>query len=570
MENSRIPVPVSVPAPAHLPTEIWIEIFKNVDTTGLLNSACVCKRWNQLIFTHLSNRIQLNLDLDAKKYPNLDKAMVPERSYHHLSVKSFKLDCPKHLLNEVKRIAVNLRSLTLELVYLDGAVLAETLEQCKHLKSLSLKATYFECDATLFMNRGTHQALSQLSFNVTNYITTFNWFSFTTVLLSTMSKVQELNLTVNRPYDLNLLNHLAPQLKKLIVTVCCPNEKFLNIKLPELEHLELTLLQQEQLVRLEHFLKRCPVLKTASLFFRYGYGRELLRVISANLPMVEYLQLGGRHVVDTSLSGMERMTRLKHLSLHCSLFFREEHSIVPMPSVEKLSLCCCIRFQKMSDFLKRFPNLKHLTFQMDGDELQSISEIVPLLEDISVNTHRIRPEMITQMAQITNLKKLSIDANIIARVNFRALGQILALPAIKYLKVKTRSNIPPNVAALVAAENRACRLILNGKLVAPSTRNRRSGVKRKQLAVDVVPAAPNESAPSAAEGSGQQLASGSGLLAIGDGEANFAPLVCSSPKRMNTGDQNIPESHPVVDDSNGADSGVVVEPAGPDDNADVL
>lgn len=88
-----------------------------------------------------------------------------------------------------------------------------------------------------------------------------------------------------------------------------------------------------------------------------------------------------------------------------------------MPTVEKFSLCSFIRPNRFSDVLKRFPNLRTLSFRMHGDELQSINEAVPLLEDLSVDIGRITPDMINHLQQLDGLKKLTIDAHMIARVS---------------------------------------------------------------------------------------------------------------------------------------------------------
>lgn len=90
---------------------------------------------------------------------------------------------------------------------------------------------------------------------------------------------------------------------------------------------------------------------------------------------------------------------------------------MPMPTVEKFSVCSFIRPNRFSDVLKRFPNLKTLSFRMHGDELQSIHETVPLLEELSVDIGRVTPEMVNHMQQLVGLRKLTIDAHMIARVS---------------------------------------------------------------------------------------------------------------------------------------------------------
>ncbi|KXJ67848.1 hypothetical protein RP20_CCG008775 [Aedes albopictus] len=318
--------------------------------------------------------------------------------------------------------------------------------------------------------------------------------------------VQKLKMVVYRPLDLGLLVWMAPRLQSLKATVYCDAiNNFLGVRLPVLKHLDLTLLQPEQQWRKRRtfqaksfgeFLLGCGMLKTALLSFRCEYDQHLLTTIFTNLPWVEKLQLSGGLATERfSLNGMERMKVLKDLSLHCLLLFQEERRIVPMPTVEKFSVCSFIRPNRFSDVLKRFPNLKTLSFRMHGDELQSIHETVPLLEELSVDIGRVTPEMVNHMQQLVGLRKLTIDAHMIARTNFRLLRGVIALPELKCLTINTRSAIPPNIASSVAGCNSACKLVLNGETVTPALRTRRSGVKRKQpVAASSPKINPNQSA----------------------------------------------------------------------------
>lgn len=225
------------------------------------------------------------------------------------------------------------------------------------------------------------------------------------------------------------------------------------------------------------------MLKTALLSFRCEYDQQLLSTIFSSLPWVEKLKLSGGLATERfSLIGMERMKCLKDLSLHCLLLFQEDQRIVPMPTVEKFSLCSFIRPNKFNEVLKRFPNLKNLSFRMHGDELGSINEAVPLLEELSVDISRMTPDMINHLMQLDGLKRLNIDTCAIARTNFRLLRNVITLPVLKCLDVTTRSVIPANIASSVAGANPACKLLLNGEIVKPASRVRRSGVKRKQPA----------------------------------------------------------------------------------------
>lgn len=489
-----------------LPNEVWLEIFKKVDTPQLRDLSLVCKHWNCLVFEHMSHRFVLNFDLDQRKYPRRGIGMVPERNYKNLCLKSFKLDSPAYLLDTVKQLAVHLVSIKLELVSLECQTLVQLLPLCTKLTELHIKAKYFECDDSLHQPGPYLRAVTCLSFDVENYVSTFNLFSFEMVFLRMFPNVQRLKMVVYRPLDLGLLVWMAPRLQVLKATVYCDAiNNFLGVRLPVLKHLDLTLLQPEQQWRKRRtfqarafgeFLRGCGMLMTALLSFRCEYDQQLLTTIFTNLPWVQKLQLSGGLATERfSLNGMERMKNLKDLSLHCLLLFQEEQRIVPMPTVEKFSLCSFIRPNRFSDVLKRFPNLKTLSFRMHGDELQSISEAVPLLEDLSVDIGRITPDMINHMQQLVGLKKLTIDAHMIARANFRLLRGVIALPELKCLNINTRSMIPANIASAVAGNNHACKLVLNGELVAPAVRTRRSGVKRKQpVAASSPKINPNQSA----------------------------------------------------------------------------
>ncbi|XP_065079832.1 uncharacterized protein LOC135702716 [Ochlerotatus camptorhynchus] len=535
---------------AQLPNEIWIAIFKHFDITCLLDLSLVCKHWNHLIFTHLANRIMLNLDLDQRKYPPRDIGMVPERYYKHLCLRSFKLDSPAYLFEIVKQLAVHLDTLELTLVSLECQDLLQLLALCTRMTKLCIKAKYFECDDTMHSSIPILYAVRSLSFDVENYVSTFNLYSFEMSFLRTMPNVNELKTLLYRPLDLSMILWMSARLKVLKATVSCEAiNDFLSLRLPALKVLDLTLLQPEHQWRkrrtfharaFQDFLLGCKSLKTALLSFRCEYDQQLLTAIFTSLSRVEVLQLSGGLATERfSLNGMERMTCLKTLSLHCLLLFQEDDRVVPMRTVEKFSMCTFIRPNKFGDILKRFPNLKSLAFRMHGDELQSVAEVVPLLEELSVDISRITPEMINHMQQLVTLKKLTIDAHSIARTNFRLLRNIKALPAMKCLNVSTGSNIPPNIASSIAATNQACKLILNGQLVKPATRTRRSGVKRKQTATvstpnrksaskSTSPTPTDESHPSesgaSTSGSGSFLAS-----SLDNSNVSFSMVKCSSP-----------------------------------------
>lgn len=544
-----------------LPNEVWLEIFEKVDTPQLRDCSLVCKHWNSLVFKHMSHKFVLNFDLDLRKYPRRGIGMIPERTYKHLCLTSFKLDSPAYLFDIVKQLAVNLISLRLELVSLECQTFVQLLPLCAKLTELHVKAKYFECDETLYEPGPYLKAVRYLSFDVENYVSTFNLFSFEMAFLRMFPNVQKLKMIVYRPLDLGLLVWMAPRLQSLNATVYCDAiNNFLGIRLPILKHLDITLLQPEQQWRKRRtfqarafgeFLRGCGMLKTALLSFRCEYDQQLLTTIFTNLPSVEKLQLSGGLATERfSLNGMDRMKNLKDLSLHCLLLFQEEQRIVPMPTVEKFSLCSFIRPNRFSEVLKRFPNLKTLSFRMYGDELQSINEAVPLLQELSVDIGRLTPDMVNHMQQLVGLTKLSIDAHIIARTNFRLLRGVMALPELKCLTINTRSVIPANIASLVAGSNSACKLVLNGETVTPSARARRSGVKRKQpVAASSPKINPNQSANQSGVTSSMDetqplessAASTSGCSSFptsssDSSNVSFPVVSCSSPNGRNCGE----------------------------------
>lgn len=531
-----------------LPNEIWIAIFKHLDIQSLLDISLVCKHWNHLIFSHLANRIKLYLDLDLRKYPLRGFGMVPERYYKHLCLQTFKLDTPGYLFDIVKQLAVNLDTLELQLVSLECKDLLQLISLCNRLTKLCIKTKYFECDETMLSLRPVIlTTVDSLSFEVENYVSTFNLFSFEMSFLRSMPNVKELRTLLYRPLDISIALWTSERLKVLNAIVSCGAiNDFLCLRLPVLEVLDVTLLQPEHQWRkrrtfraraFQDFLLGCKSLKKALLSFRCEYDQQLLTAIFNSLQNVEVLKLSGGLATERfSLNGIERMTHLKELSLHCMLLFQEESRVVQMPTVEQFAMCTFIRPHKFGDILKRFPNLKRLAFRMHGDELQSIAEIVPLLEELSVDISRVTPEMINHIQQLFTLKKLTIDAHTIARANFRLLRNIIALPLMKYLKISTGSTIPPNIASSVAASNQACTFILNGQLVIPATRTRRSAVKRKQIAStstqnqSTQPAPAEESHPS---GSGASASDGSSFLAnsLDNSNISFSMVTCSSPER---------------------------------------
>lgn len=478
-----------------LPNEMWLEIFQNFDITQLVDLALVCKQWNSLIFAHFAHRIRLSFDLDLRKYPSAGMRMVEERPYRHLSLKSFKLDSPPALLDIIKQLAVNLDSLKLEVTVLEGEAFSGLLLFCTRIEHLNVKATYLECDESVYGLRQRLPSITRLDFNVASYVSTFNFYSFESLFMRTMPNVSELEIMVSRPLDVTLVVWMAPRLKRLKATVdCCAINNFLGARLPMVEHLELNLLQPEQQWRkrrtfqiksFRDFLLGFKALKTALLSFRCEYDQPLLDTIYANLPTIEGLQLsGGLATERVSLNGLERMKRLKALSLHCLLLADEDQRVVAMPALENFSLCTYIRPNNFGSILKRFPNLKALKFRLHNNELLSIADFAPSLEKLSIDLYRITPEMIGQLERLVNLKRLSVDVHVFARTNFRLLRNILTLPVMKQVEITTRSNIPPNIAALVAASNPVCKFVLNGETVKPATKTRRVGVKRKQKATE--------------------------------------------------------------------------------------
>lgn len=311
----------------------------------------VCKHWNHLIFTHLANRIKLSLDLDQRKYPPRYVGMVPERYYKHLCFRSFKLDSPAYLFEIVKQLAVHLDTLELEMVSLECPDLLQLLAHCPRMTKLSIKAKYLECDDTMRNPSSVMlPAVRSLSFDVENYVSTFNLFSFESSFLRTVPNVTELKTLMYRPLDLSTTLWMSGRLQVLKATVCCQAiNDFLTLRLPALKKLDLTLLQPEHQWRkrrtfqaraFQDFLLGCKSLQTALLSFRCEYDQQLLTAIFTSLPRVEVLQLSGGLATERfSLKGMERMTYLKVTLIGC---FRrcEQFSLKPdhvLPKVSKVN-----------------------------------------------------------------------------------------------------------------------------------------------------------------------------------------------------------------------------------------
>lgn len=94
----------------------------------------------------------------------------------------------------------------------------------------------------------------------------------------------------------------------------------------------------------------------------------------------------------------------------------DDSRIVVVPSVENFSLCTFIKPNNFVSILKRFPNLKRLSLRLHCNELAAISVYAPYLQQLVIDLYRITPEIIGQLERLVGLKKLSIEARIIARV----------------------------------------------------------------------------------------------------------------------------------------------------------
>ncbi|XP_055609829.1 uncharacterized protein LOC129756826 [Uranotaenia lowii] len=475
-----------------IPNEMWLEIFSHFDMASLINLSLVCKQWNSLIFTHFANRIQINFNLDLRPFPMAPGLLELGRPYKHLSVKSFKLDSPDALLKGIELLGKSLQSLKLELIVLEGPKFTTMLSHCLELQELTVNASYFECDrATPYVEA--LPKLRRLNYKVLNYVNTLDISCFDWLFFRTLSSVTEMDIQVAKPLDISLLTVMARKIRQLKVTLSSTAmNQFLSLKFPQMETLDLYLLHSEQRWRkrrtfgtesFKSFLCSMPKLRTSLFSLLCQYDQSLMNAIFSSLPSVEHLILaGGVGTERVSLSGLEHMKALKHLSLHCLQLAPEERRIVPMPSVQQFSLCTYIRPANFSEIVKRFPRLKTLAFRLHAGELLSVVEGATVLEELIIDTHRVTPEVMSHLSQMIQLKRLCLDAPTFARTNFRQLSKILTLPQMKRVDISTRSVIPPNIAGTVAASNPKCVLILNGSVIAPAVRVRRTGVKRKQSA----------------------------------------------------------------------------------------
>ncbi|KXJ69484.1 uncharacterized protein LOC109407748 [Aedes albopictus] len=466
----------SKPVDIALPNEIWLEIFNNIDYKGLLNLTLVCKHWNKLIFSHMAGRFVLSFDVDQLMFPQEVIGMVPDRHYRHLCVNSFRLNSLNYLFRIVKQLAGNLDSLKLRLKMLDCQLLELLLPLLKRLNELDIKATYVENGETTY-RKPTLPTVKTLKLDIANRVSIYKLGSLEWVLLSCIPNVQKLTIFVHGPQDLPIIDSLAPQLKVLKASVDCDTlYLFFQIRLPALTSLDLTVenLDQQRYqvfcgrTVFQPFLLQCKNLKSITLE-HCEFDEQPLPMIFNNFPELETLELYGYLMLDMlSLSGIEKMKKLKRLVITENIASK---SFLPSPSVQSLGFTGFPYRNDLIEVLRRFPNLKYLTLPGSNyvkGELQAIPKHAPQLKHLIVNRLKlIKIDLLEEIKQMVGLRTVTIEVTSFSRDKFRLLKQIIVLPELRTLTVKTSSNIPIGMARSVAATNPACKLLLNKELVKP-------------------------------------------------------------------------------------------------------
>lgn len=474
-----------------LPNEIWLEIFEKLDSASLLNLTLVCKHWNKLIFSHMADRFVLKFDMDQLKFPQAVSGMVPDRHYRHLCVRSFRLNSLNYLLDIVGQLAADLDSLKLCLQMLECQILDQLLPLCKRLKNLNIKFTYFEHGETIGSQKSVSSRINSLKLNVQNHASTYKPISLEKALWPYISKARQLDIVVHGPQDLDILRSMASELKVLKATVDYATvNMFFKLRLPALTSLDLSVNYQKydsatycETTEFQQFLGECKDLK--SIFLEdCEFDQACLSMIYSSLPKVDTLQLCGYLSRESlSLNGIEKMKQLKTLGLPLDVQPEEFYPIVPLYTVEHVSCDDYVGQTLLLEILRRFPNLKSLTFPINVYEkglLILILKHAPQLKSLCVfDMKRITQTFIEDASQLVNLEKLTIKAQFIGRDKFRSLWQTIILPALRTLKIKTTSDIPDSISGSVASKNPLCKLILNKQLVKPVGRYRSSSNRKR-------------------------------------------------------------------------------------------
>lgn len=509
----------------NLPNEIWVEIFKHVDNRALLRFSRVCKRWNQLIFKYLAHRFQLTLDPSKRMFPlPASIGLVPGRNYTHLHLKSTKLYV--QMMQIIEQLAPHLESLKLSLDSLDLAALVKILTLCTRLNELHIKGfTFkhdFDLDEMLHSSRKSKPAVSSLDLeykklgdfgrelrpcildvtkgdissassslvpvNITSLgLDITNSDIFEKVFLNSIRNVTKLDIAIRQP-TLNVVQRLAPQLKLLKMEVHESKAigNVLQLRLPVLDVLLLKLHSTYKNNEFKDFLLGCQTLGTALLSLPMVDYQDVFPTVAHGLPRVEKLQILSETV--TSLGDLQAMERLKVLSLKGGYIIAKScYQIGAVPTVEKFECHDVMLSDQLSNVLKRFPNLHSLSLTMREliYELNHFASYVPRLREFTITIDRVNGDAIDLMSKLKRLEKIVINAKIFAKSNFHFLRKVIVLPKLKRLVINTDWELPVDVTSKIAAVNRSCALVLNGRWVRPAAVNvRRSiggGAKRVKL-----------------------------------------------------------------------------------------
>ncbi|XP_021711827.1 uncharacterized protein LOC110680300 [Aedes aegypti] len=509
----------------NLPNELWIEIFKNVDSPDLLQLSMVCKHWNRLIFMFLARRFQLNLDLSVETYPKKGIRLVPDRVYKRLHLTLTQLDSSFKSMRIIQKLAPNLESLKLSLEYLDIQVLMQVLKSCTCLRELYIKGLQQVFDVfglVDLLNMAVHLVSGETTLDTDHKLNIIAksyepcllgagvkglkdaWPIFpaiTTLGLdaSVMDKfekkfflcfpnVTELEI-VATSHDLGMIEGMANRLKVLKVKVFQEAvTNFFALRLPTLEVLVLKLSARVENDVLQQFLLGCKALKTA--MFSFHASGDVFPALVEGLPLVERLQISGQTC--TTLLGLEKLTHLKELALRgCCVRSTSFYFVLePTYSVNKLE-CIGVTFDSgVSDLMYRCQFITSLTLSVRSVHIYGMShyaECLQLVEEFTLLIDRVYPVIIKQMKEMFNLVKLVIKAKAFSKTNFKLLEKVIVQPRMKTLLVEvTELSVPMYIARKVASANRACMLILNGERVEPNdVPVRPVGRKRKTLPVVV-------------------------------------------------------------------------------------
>ncbi|KXJ76326.1 hypothetical protein RP20_CCG009874 [Aedes albopictus] len=503
--------------------KLWVEIFGHMETRGLLELSRVCKHWNRLIFKYWSHRFLLHLDPCYRKFPQQGVVgLVPGREYKHLHLRSPKLY--DQMMRIIEQLAPNLESLKLSLESLDLAVLVKILALCPRMNELHIKGFHFkhsfDLEEMLHRARKTTPAVSSLDLeysklgsfgrelspcilNVTESeiqiasshvpaITSLglditNLEAFERAFQNNTLNVTKLDIAIHQPATLSLVERMAPQLKILKMEAHeDTTNTVLNLRFAALQVLLLQLHNGYDNNGFIEFLLGCQTLKTALLSLPMIDHQDVFPTVAIGLPLVEKLQISSETV--TTLEDLHTMQRLKELSMKGGyIIARSECHMDKVPTVEKFECHDLMLSDKLSNILKRFPNLHSLSLGMRElhYEMKKFSSSVPGLKEFTITIDRVNSDVIDLMQTMNRLESIVINAGVFAKSNFPFLRKVIVLPKLKSLAVNTNWELPESVTSKIAAANRSCALLLNGKRVEPAgSVRRRSGAKRSRPDVE--------------------------------------------------------------------------------------